>query len=181
MEELDPQTLARARRGDQRAFAALVRHHDPGLRALAFRLLGDRTRMDDALQETYVKAFRSLPRFRHESALATWLYRIAYNACLDELRRTRVVVDIDSVRERGGQDADPADTLSTRQSLAAALAELPPEDRAAVLLVDAGGFDYHGAAEILGVPDGTVASRLNRARAALRHSLRDTREGASNR
>src|SRR5581483_12313008 len=120
MEELDPRTLARVRRGDQQAFAALVRHYDPGLRALAFRLLGDRTRMDDALQETYVKAYRALPGFRGESSPGTWLYRIAYNACLDELKRTRAVVDLEAVRERA-HDADPAEALSLRQTLGRAL------------------------------------------------------------
>jgi RNA polymerase sigma-70 factor (ECF subfamily) len=181
MEELDPATLARARRGDERAFAALVRHYDAGLRAIAFRLLGDRTRMDDALQETYVSAYRALPRFRGDASLGTWLYRIAYNACLDELKRTRAVVDLESVRDRVHDDTDLAQTVSTRQTLARALAELPPEDRAAVLLVDAQGFDYRSAAYVLGIPEGTVASRLNRARALLRRTLQDTRKGASNR
>jgi RNA polymerase sigma-70 factor (ECF subfamily) len=181
LEEIDPETLARAQRGDRRAFEAVVRHYDPGLRALAFRLLGDRTRMDDALQEAYVKAFRALPRFRGDSSPGTWLYRIVYNACLDELKRTRVVVDIESVRERSDEAADPADAFSIRQTLADALDALPPEDRAAVLLVDAEGFDYRSAAEVLGVPAGTVASRLNRARATLREALRDTRNGASQR
>ena len=180
-QELDPVTLARARRGDEHAFAALVRHYDGGLRALAFRLLGDRARMDDALQEAYVKAYRALPRFRGDSSLRTWLYRIAYNACLDELKRTRVVVELDSVRDRADQGADPADSLSLRLTLAHALAELPPEDRAAVLLVDAEGFDYRSAAEVLGIPEGTVGSRLNRARGALRQALHDTRKGASTR
>lgn len=180
MEDVDPETLARAQRGDQRAFEALVRHYDPGLRALAFRLLGDRTRMDDALQEAYVKAFRALPGFRGDSSPGTWLYRIAYNACLDELKRTRAVVDIDTVRERN-LAVDPADAFSVRQTLADALDELAPEDRAVVLLVDAEGFDYRSAAEVLGVPAGTVASRLNRARAALREALRDIRNGASQR
>lgn len=180
MEDVDPETLARAQRGDQRAFEALVRHYDPGLRALAFRLLGDRTRMDDALQEAYVKAFRALPGFRGDSSPGTWLYRIAYNACLDELERTRAVVDIDTVRERN-LAVDPADAFSVRQTLADALDELAPEDRAVVLLVDAEGFDYRSAAEVLGVPAGTVASRLNRARAALREALRDIRNGASQR
>jgi RNA polymerase sigma-70 factor (ECF subfamily) len=180
VEELDPVTLARARRGDERAFEALVRHYDAGLRALAFRLLGDRVRMDDALQEAYVKAYRSLPRFRGDAALGTWLYRIAYNACLDELKRTRAVVDLESVRDRAHAGLDPAEALSVRYTLGRALAELPPEDRAAVLLVDAHGFDYRDTADVLGIPEGTVASRLNRARAALRGALQETRKGAAN-
>jgi RNA polymerase sigma-70 factor (ECF subfamily) len=175
--ELDAVTVTRARRGDEAAFAALVRHYDPGLRALAFRLLGDRTRMDDALQEAYVGAYRALPRFRGDASLGTWLYRIAYNACLDELRRTRDVVPLERVRDRAAGGGDPVDGLALRE----ALAELPVEDRAAVLLVDAQGFDYRSAAEVLGIPAGTVASRLNRARAALRRALQEQPKGASNR
>jgi RNA polymerase sigma-70 factor (ECF subfamily) len=181
VKEIDARTFARARRGDDRAFTALVRHYDDGLRTLAFRLLGDRTRMDDALQEAYVKAYRALPRFRGDSSPGTWLYRIAYNACLDELRRTRDVVDLDAVRERAGHGGDTVEAISNREALACALAELPREDRAALLLVDAAGFDYRAAAEVLGIPEGTVGSRLNRARAALRRALADTRKGASNR
>jgi RNA polymerase sigma-70 factor, ECF subfamily len=181
VDEIDPVTLARARRGDERAFATLIRHYDSALRALAFRMLGDRTRMDDALQEAYVKAYRALPQFRGDSGAGTWLYRIAYNACVDELKRTRSVVDLEAVRDRAQQSPDAADALSLRQTLANALDELPPEDRAAVLLVDADGFDYRSASEVLGVPEGTVASRLNRARAALRRALSDTRKGATNR
>lgn len=179
MEEIDPRTVARARRGDEHAFAALVRHYDEGLRALAFRLLGDRTRMDDALQEAYVRAYRALPRFRGDAALGTWLYRIAYNACLDELRRTRDVVGLDAARERA-HEPEPLDGISAREALGAALGTLEPEERAAVLLVDAQGFDYRSAGEILGVPEGTVASRLSRARAELRAALEDTRKGAWN-
>jgi RNA polymerase sigma-70 factor (ECF subfamily) len=179
--DLDPRILRRARRGDQRAFAQLVRHYDDGLRALAYRLLGDRDRMDDALQEAYVDAFRSLPGFRGDSELGTWLYRIAYNACVDELRRTRTVVPLDSVRERADRASGPDERVATGGDLGTALAALAPEDRASVLLVDAQGFDYRSAAEILGVPEGTVASRLNRARAALRRHLDDRLEGANER
>jgi RNA polymerase sigma-70 factor (ECF subfamily) len=179
--EIDRRILDRARRGDERAFEAVVRHYDEGLRALAFRLLGDRASMDDALQEAYVKAYRALPRFRGDSSPGTWLYRIAYNACLDELRRRRRVVALDSVREAADRRAGPADAAAVRGGLAAALAGLPPEDRAAVLLVDAAGFDYRDAAAVLAVPEGTVASRLHRARRALRRALADEREGVSNR
>ncbi|HEU5362637.1 MAG TPA: sigma-70 family RNA polymerase sigma factor [Gaiellaceae bacterium] len=180
-EDLDPRIVDRARRGDPRAFAQLVRHYDDGLRALAYRLLGDRSRMDDALQEAYVSAFRALPGFRGEAELGTWLYRIAYNACIDELRRARTVVPLDSVRERADPSPAPDERIAVRGDLGAALATLPPEDRAAVLLVDAQGFDYRSAAEILGVPEGTVASRLSRARAALRRHLDDRLEGANER
>ena len=162
---------------DQRDFAKVVREHDANLRALAFRLLGDRDRMDDAMQEAYLRAYRALPRFRGDSALSTWLYRITYNACLDELEHTPQVVALDSVRER----ADPRPGAAERLELADALASLPPADRAAVLLVDAQGFDYRSAAEVLGIPDGTIASRLNRARAHLRRYLDDQLEGASER
>jgi RNA polymerase sigma-70 factor (ECF subfamily) len=89
-------------------------------------------------------------------------------------------VAIDSVRTLPGRGADPAESLSVRESLAAALGALPPEDRAAVLLVDGAGFDYRGAAEVLGIPEGTVGSRLNRARADLRNALADRRKGVWN-
>jgi RNA polymerase sigma-70 factor (ECF subfamily) len=173
--------LARARRGDRQAFGVVVRHYDPGLRALAYRILGDRDRLDDALQEAYVRAFRALPQFRGDSALGTWLYRIAYNACLDELKRARDLVPLEDVAERSDPRADASETVPLRGDLAAALDSLSPHDRAAVLLVDAQGFDYRSAAEILGVPEGTVASRLNRARATLRRSLDDDVQGASER
>jgi RNA polymerase sigma-70 factor (ECF subfamily) len=179
-EDIDARTLARARHGDGVAFTALVRHYDDGLRALAYRLLGDRARMDDALQEAYLNAYRALPGFRGDASLRTWLYRIVYNACLDELRRSRSVVAIDSVRTLPARTADPAESLSVRESLAAALDGLPPEDRAAVLFVDGAGFDYRGAAEVLGIPEGTVGSRLNRARADLRNALADRRKGVWN-
>jgi RNA polymerase sigma-70 factor (ECF subfamily) len=181
--EVEPRVLERARAGDQEAFTALIRHYDRGLRALAYRLLGDRDRMDDALQEAYLRAFRSLPRFRGSSRLSTWLYRIAYNACVDEIERSRRlhVISLEDAPERSDGRPDVADRLSGRTDLAEALAQLAPDDRAAVLLVDAQGFDYAGAGEVLGVPSGTIASRLNRARAALRRTLAKRMEGVPER
>jgi RNA polymerase sigma-70 factor, ECF subfamily len=171
--EIAPSIVERAQRGDQEAFAAVIRHYDRGLRALAFRLLGGRDRMDDALQEAYLKAYRALPRFRGESKLGTWLYRITYNVCLDELERSKRSAHVPLADIPEPVETAPAayETLSNRDALVSALDALPADDRAAVLLVDAEGFDYRAAGEILGVPAGTVASRLNRARAALRHSL----------
>jgi RNA polymerase sigma-70 factor, ECF subfamily len=173
-----PTLLRLARAGDGDAFASLVRPYDDGLRTLAYRLLGDRDRMDDALQEAYVRAFRALPRFRGDSGLATWLYRVVYNVCQDELRRlSRLhVVSLEAIAEPADH-SDFAEAIMLRTGLEDALAELAPEDRAAVLLVDAQGFDYRAAAEILDVPEGTIASRLNRARTSLRRALEIEREG----
>ena len=165
---------ARAAKADASAFAALVREYDRPLRELAYRLLDDHQRMDDVLQEAYAKAFRSLPRFRGESALGTWLYRIVYNTCLDDLRRQRRT----EAREQPvaeapptGASVDPGELVAEQTALAAALRTLSSSERAVVLLVDAHGLDYHEASSVLGVPRGTVASRLNRARAALRSAL----------
>jgi RNA polymerase sigma-70 factor (ECF subfamily) len=170
--------LSHARHVDAAAFVALVELHDRSLRRLAFRLLGDRDTMDDVLQEAYAKAFRSLPRFRGHSTVATWLYRIVYNACLDELRRVRAHARVPLELSPPAAATDPADTVAGRSALLEALASLPPEQRAAVLLVDADGVDYRAAANVLGVEVGTVASRLSRARSTLRRALSATSEGA---
>jgi RNA polymerase sigma-70 factor (ECF subfamily) len=170
--------LAEAQVGDERAFAALIRDLDRGCRVLAYRLLGDRGEMDDVLQEAYVRAFLALPRFRGESSLRTWLYRVVYNACLDHLKRPRPQTS-ELRPELDARARDPAELVATRAALTHALAELAPAERAAVLLVDAEGLSYDDAARIVGVPPGTLASRLSRARAALRRSLRTDHEGVS--
>ena len=173
--EVAPDVLARAKAGDRQAFTDVVRHYDHRLRALAYRLLGDRSAMDDALQEAYVKAFRALPGFREDAGLGTWLYQITYRACVDLQRReSRHRTDSTDWAHPGTAahpDADPAATATSRTDLQRALAALPVDQRAAVLLVDAEGLDYDAAAAVLGVAPGTIASRLSRARAALRAAL----------
>ena len=118
-----------------------------------------------------MKAFKGLRRFRGDAKLGTWLYRIAYNACLDELRRSRRDEELPLSDGLRSLSPDPADVAAGREDLARALAALPPDERATVLLVDAQGFDYRQASRVLGVPEGTIASRLNRARASLRTAL----------
>ena len=174
--EVAPDVLARAKRGDQQAFTEVVRHYDHRLRALAYRLLGDRAAMDDALQEAYVKAYRALPGFREDAGLGTWLYRITYRACIDFQRResrhqTDTAEWAPPTATATGPAADPATTATSRTDLQRALAALPVDQRAALLLVDAEGLDYEAAASVLGVAPGTIASRLSRARAALRSAL----------
>jgi RNA polymerase sigma-70 factor (ECF subfamily) len=159
-----------ARRLDAEGFLSVVREFDLRHRRLAFRLLGDRDQMDDVLQEAYARAFRALPRFSGRASVETWLYRIVYNACLDELRRSgaRKEVPLEEWREAR---LERADQVEQRLDLEAALGALPPDLRAVVLLVDADELSYEEAAEVLGIPAGTVASRLSRAREALKGAL----------
>jgi RNA polymerase sigma-70 factor (ECF subfamily) len=166
--------LDRAREGDEEAFATIVHVYDRRLRGLAYRVLGDTNRMDDALQEAYVRAFRALPRFRGDAKLSTWLFRITYNACLDELAKANKVshLPLDVLVEQASAAPETGEALGLRDELVAALMALTPEERATLVLVDAEGFDYSAAAKILDVPVGTVASRLNRARSSLRTALR---------
>lgn len=174
-----PGVLERAREGDHDAFATVVSLYDRRLRGIAFRVLGDRERMDDALQEAYLRAFRALPRFRGDARVGTWLFRITYNACLDELARARKTTHapLDELVEQASDPLELEDSLAARSEVASALAKLSPDERAVVFLVDVEGFDYTAASRVLGVPVGTVASRLNRAREALRAALQPESEG----
>jgi len=176
-ENIGPATIAAAREGDRDAFAAILLHFDPGLRDLAWRLLGDRQLMDDTLQTPYLKAFSSIANFRGEASIGTWLYRIAYTTCIDSLGRGRrpVFVSLDDVSEQADDGPDAAESLAVREAVAKALSSLPTEQRAAVVLVDQEGFDYKSAAEILDIPLGTLSSRLTAARAVLREALGGSR------
>ncbi len=174
-----PSVLERARVGDHEAFATVVRLYERRLRGIAYRVLGDRERMDDALQEAYVRAFRALPRFRGDARVGTWLFRITYNACLDELAKTRKTthVPLDELVEQASEDPELESSLDARRELTSAFATLSSDERAAVFLVDVEGFDYAAASKVLDVPVGTVASRLNRARKTLRTALQASSAG----
>jgi RNA polymerase sigma-70 factor (ECF subfamily) len=149
-----------------------MEQNDDRLRALAYHLLGSRDAMDDVLQEVYLKAYSRLDGFRGEASLATWLYRITYTTCLDRLRRQRWVrpappEELEDVLPRGTSDHD---SMLLRDQLHRALCALSPEQCAAVLLVLRDGHSYTEASEILGVPAGTVASRVAHGR---RHLMRE--------
>ena len=159
-------------------FENLVRSRHEGLRRFAHRLLRAPDQADDALQDAYLKAWRSLGAFREsgDDSQTRWLYRIVYHSCLDELRRVRRRRVPSG--EQAGDLIDPAPgpeaAVVARTSLAAALEQLSDEARAAVLLVDGQGFDYAAAAAILDVPRGTIASRLSVARSVLRKVLTES-------
>jgi RNA polymerase sigma-70 factor (ECF subfamily) len=174
-DEIGARLLAAACRREHSAFVAVLRHYDRRLRLVAYRLLRDRELVDDALQDVALKAFRALPHFRGEASVGTWLHSITRTTCLDYLRRSRPLelIPPDQLPEvHRGVAADTAELVVGRDDLRRRLAVLPPKQRLAVLLVDHWGYDYRSAAEILGIPPGTLGSRLNTAHAVLRRRLR---------
>ncbi|MFI9270013.1 RNA polymerase sigma factor SigM [Kitasatospora sp. NPDC052896] len=181
----DAELLARHVAGDPTAFGRLVERHRERLWAVAVRTLGDREEAADALQDALVSAFRSAGGFQGRSAVTTWLHRIVVNACLDRARRAAVrrTTPLDDDPQKLDAlvgSAEPTDVQvvrhELRRELATALAALPAEQRAALVLVDMQGYPVAEAAEVLGVAVGTVKSRCARGRARLLPLVRHLRE-----
>lgn len=172
--DADSALIERYLRGDVNAFNDLMRAHEDRVFAVCLRMLRDREAALDATQETFITVFRKVDRFAGHSAFSTWLYRVAVNTCYDHARRAG---------RRGTEPFpeghDPADTRAEaalesaelRPDLEAALAKLPAEFRSAVILCDAEGLSLQTASEILGVPIGTVKSRVFRGRRLLAEVL----------
>ena len=169
--DVDSAVITKAQGGDHSAFRVIVERYEEPLRVLAFQLLGDAEQMNDALQDTFVKAYAGLPRYRADAALGTWLHRICYRVCVDYLRTRKRSPVLEQLDDDLADPADEAAQLALSSQLRAGLATLPPEQRAVLLLVDREGYDYATVAEVMGVPVGTVASRLSLARAAMRQKL----------
>jgi RNA polymerase sigma-70 factor (ECF subfamily) len=174
----DAELLAAHVAGDAEAFGVLAGRHRDRLWAVALRTTGDPEEAADAVQDALISAFRRAGQFRGESQVTTWLHRIVVNASLDRMRRRAVrptvplpEEDVESVRpgDRAAL-ADRVDHLDRRETaleIERALATLPPDQRAAVVLVDVEGWPVEDAARILDCPVGTVKSRCFRARAKL--------------
>lgn len=171
----DPELLRAHVAGDPDAFAELFRRHRDRLWAIALRTVGDREEAADALQDALLSAHRAAATFRGDSAVTTWLHRIVVNACLDRIRRrqARPTVPLpdgwsaEPGGYRGVEPAAPAPDHDTALVVRQALAGLPPEQRAALILVDVQGYPVAEVAVILGVAEGTVKSRCARGRAKL--------------
>ena len=174
----DAELIAAHVAGDPTAFEEIVRRHRDRLWAVALRTTGDPEEAADALQDALISAFRRADQFRGDSAVTTWLHRIVVNASLDRLRRRAVrfaqPLPDDNDDLPGAVVADPTDHLDRRMTqlvVTAALAELPDDQRNAVLLVDVEGWSVEEAARMLDCPEGTVKSRCFRGRAKLAKRL----------
>jgi RNA polymerase sigma-70 factor (ECF subfamily) len=172
--------------GDPDAFAELVRRHRDRLWAVALRTLGDREEAADAVQDALLSAHRAAGRFRGDSLVTTWLHRIVVNACLDRIRRRQAHPTVplpDGHREDGvpggPEPAAPVVDHDTALVVREALARLPEDQRAALVLVDVQGYPVADAAVMLGVAEGTIKSRCARGRAKLAVALGHLRGGVT--
>jgi RNA polymerase sigma-70 factor (ECF subfamily) len=180
--------IQRCAAGDDRAYDELVSEHQRMVVQLAMNLLGDRDEAWDLSQEVFLKVFRTIHRFRGQSSLRTWIYRIAVNQARNRHRFWRRrhrgdQVSLDQhVAEHGeflsGGEATPDRVLAQKElaaRLQTALDRLPFDQRTAIVLREVDGLSYEEIAFSLGVAIGTVKSRLTRARQALRAELREAR------
>ncbi len=180
--EADLKLVERCLRGEVGAFEALYTAHSGRLYSLACRMLGNAADAEDLLQEIFLSAHRKLGSFRGESALGTWLYRLAMNQILDHVRSragrtgqlTDGLEDATTIADAGGHRL--ADRAISRIDLERALAELPEGSRAAFLLHDVEGLEHREVAEVLGIAEGTSKSQVHKARLRLRGLLK--RHGA---
>lgn len=165
---------ALARSGDPGAFGLLVRRWDDELRGLVWSVLREADQLDDVLQSAYEKAFRSLGRFRHESSLKTWVYSICLRTAIDHQRYEgrRRHDDLGTVAPRSSDASTSTEGLD-RVELARALELLDPDVRALLMLTAGLGYSFDETAAIAGLPRGTVASRVARAKQLIRAAIGD--------
>jgi RNA polymerase sigma-70 factor (ECF subfamily) len=169
--------IDRCRRGDLGAFEELYRQHSGRLYGVAVRMLGNTADAEDMLQDIFLAAHRKLDSFRGDSALGTWLYRLAINLCLDHLRsRTGRAIQVtdaldDAPALYDTSSARLAERTVTRMDLERALAQLPNGCRTAFVLHDVEGLEHREVAAALGIAEGTSKSQVHKARMRLRAML----------
>lgn len=174
----DAECVRRLQRGDTEAFTPLVQRYQRTIFNLAYRMLGDYDDAAEVSQEAFLSAYRSIGSFRGDASFSTWLYRIAVNHANTRRKSAGVwqqrTAPIESIEPPSDGGADPANAVARnelRQQVQAALNELTPEDASIILLRDLQDVPYEEVAQVLGIPIGTVKSRLHRARRALKARL----------
>jgi RNA polymerase sigma-70 factor (ECF subfamily) len=184
--DVDRELVARAQKGDKRAFELLVEKYQRKLARLLSRFVRDPSEVEDVTQEAFIKAYRALPAFRGDSAFYTWLYRIGINTAKNYLmalgRRAPTSTEIEAEEAEGFEEADQLRDINTPESVLlsneiaatvnATIDGLPEELRTAIQLREIEGMSYDDIARIMDCPIGTVRSRIFRAREAIAERLR---------
>jgi len=185
---VDELLLRRAQGGDPGAFEELIKPLEPLIWRVCWHYTGNREAAEDCGQEAMIRIWRSLNSYRGDCALESWIYRVAANCCMDWLRKKKRdrSVSVEPLKEQGFDPADPtpgteeqAVAADEHRRLREAIRQLPEDQREALILTQLEKIPYEEAAEALGVSEGTVKSRVNRAKARLREILSEGKELSS--
>jgi RNA polymerase sigma-70 factor (ECF subfamily) len=187
MSELERTLLRRLRDRDERAFRELIENHRDRVFNITYRMLGNRAEAEDVAQEVFITVFKTIETFREESKFSTWLYRVTVNHCKNRIKylarrhdRDRDELDETSQQQNGAVSGAPARAAQPDRALASAqmekhlqeaIANLDDDHRVVVVLRDVEDLSIEEICEITGLPDGTVKSRLHRARLVLRKKM----------
>lgn len=182
--------LGRAKAGDIPAFEQLIEGYQKKVFNIAYRMLGNYDDANEIAQEVFIRVFKSISKFKEESAFSTWIYRITTNTCLDELRKrkNRKVISLDEdvkyddieIKRQIVDDKPTPDVIAekneVRQAVKKAIDSLSEDHRLVIVLRDLQDLPYDEIARTTGVPEGTVKSRINRARNELKQILKGKKE-----
>ncbi len=187
MSELERTLLRRLRDRDERAFRELIENHRDRVFNITYRMLGNRAEAEDVAQEVFITVFKTIESFREESKFSTWLYRVTVNHCKNRIKylarrhdRDRDELDETNQATNGAVNGAPVRVAQPDKALASAqmekllqeaIAALDDDQRAVVILRDVEDLSIEEICEITGLPDGTVKSRLHRARLVLRKKM----------
>jgi RNA polymerase sigma-70 factor (ECF subfamily) len=164
----DDGLVSAAVEGNMSAFDELVREHADAVYGHGLRFFGDPQAAEDVVQEVFIKVYRTLDTFEGDAAFSTWLFRVTRNTCLDMLRQgKRRPVPVDPMDLAAGSTPDHSNRVVDAAELEQAMQALQPEDREALAAVTLFGLSYEEAATSIGIPVGTVKSRVFRARRTL--------------
>lgn len=182
--------VERAKSGDIEAFEQLVISCQKKVFNIAYRMIGNYEDANELAQEVFLKAFRSIKKFKGDSLFSTWIYKVTANVCLDEIRKRKKKVVISLDREIEFNDGEvkrqipdnaptpdmEAETNELKSAVNESIAQLPDDYKSMIILRDIQGFSYDEISKIVNCPEGTVKSRINRARQALKKILQGKKE-----
>lgn len=182
--------IERIRKGDAAAFEELVSVHQKQIFSLAYRMCGNQEDAADMAQEALIKVYRNIDKFKGNAKFSTWLYRVVTNTCLDEMKKTkrRQVYSLDDevetndgslkreIEDNAPTPEEKAEQAERKEAIQEALMRVSDTHRKVLVLRDIQGFSYEEIAQMLECSEGTVKSRLSRAREALRKVLKENKE-----
>lgn len=185
MDEKEKDLIIKSKNGDIESFESLIKKYQKLAFNISFRIMGNLEDAKDMSQEAFIKIFKSLDSFKGDSSFSTWLYRIVTNTCLDELRKKNRNISVSydnpiktdtgeidrSIIDKGNTPEEISEKNESRQIVVKAINKLGDQHRVVIVLRDIKGFSYEEIAEILNCPEGTVKSRISRARFALKTIL----------